>query len=446
MDWRVRGHCAMLACGYAGVLWAGFAPAAVAQTRSVAQLGGFASGAQISPPPVNTGREDVFARPGRAEEALIVGDWLIYPSVFAGGVYDSNVNQSSSGVSSGGFRVAPSITAESNSGLFKTTLYGNADGRFYLRNIPNNSTVISARAGATEIYAPFPDLIVTGQADYTRQQDLFSTLGNTSGLTSLNPTGIGLSPTPNPTSYDQLSGAASVQKNFARSFVTFGGSLVDIDYDRISGSTAPSPGGTTYTAGLRGGLWITPALYGYVEGAADSRDYGALGSSGHRVVGGVGTDQIGLFKGEVFAGYQREDYNSSAIGTKDGGVYGLAGHYYPLPEMTVNVSANETLGVSQLSAVAGAPGSSTRVDTVLLTADYTLFEQWGANGRAGYIRTEYLDAGRRDIAWTIGGTLTYQLLRNVGLTLDYQHVDLSSNAAGQDFSRDIVSIGATYRY
>lgn len=450
MNWRTTGCRTAIAVAAVGVLGAGPAavPAAQADPAHLAQVRGLGGGAAISPPPVNTGREDVFARQGRAEEALILGDWLIYPTVFGGAVYDTNVGQRANGTSSGGLRVSPAVTAESNSGLFKTTLYGNADGRFYLRDVPNNGTVISARAGGTEIFVPLPDLIITGQADYTRQQDLFSTLGSTANLTSLNPTGIGLSPTSNPSSYDQFSGVVSVQKNFARSFVTLGGSIVHISYDRNTGTSAPSPDGTTYTGNARGGYWITPALYGYLEGTVDSRDYAtnALSSSGYRMLGGLGTDQIGLLKGEIFSGYQQEDYNSSRIGTKGGPIFGLNGHYYPLPELTINLSVNESLGASLLSAAGGAPGSSTKVDTALLTADYALFEQWSANGRAGYIRSDYEGAGRRDTSWTIGGTVTYQVLHNVGLTFDYQHVDLSSNALAQCFTRDVVSLGATYRY
>jgi len=32
------------------------------------------------------------------------------------------------------------------------------------------------------------------------------------------------------------------------------------------------------------------------------------------------------------------------------------------------------------------------------------------------------------------------------LTFDYQHIDLSSSVVAQGFTRDVVTIGATYRY
>src|SRR5438105_9068171 len=85
--------------------------AAMASTSTVlAQVGviGGSGAPSVSPPAVGAGRPDVFVRPGRAETALIAGDWLLYPSLFGGAVYDSNVNQSAIGArSSAGLRLVP---------------------------------------------------------------------------------------------------------------------------------------------------------------------------------------------------------------------------------------------------------------------------------------------------------------------------------------------------
>ena len=66
----------------------------------------------------------------RAKEALILGDWLIFPSAFFGGIYDTNTTQSPSGArASEGFRLALSGLAERYTDFGKTDLYGMADGR-----------------------------------------------------------------------------------------------------------------------------------------------------------------------------------------------------------------------------------------------------------------------------------------------------------------------------
>src|SRR5579863_3107049 len=110
----------LAAAGYAASLCGSVISASHAQVGAIEGAGG--------PPPVSTGRADVFAPPGRAEHALIVGDWLLYPSAFGGVVYDTNPSQSAAGShSSAGLRVVPSMLAESGNENSKTTLYGLAD-------------------------------------------------------------------------------------------------------------------------------------------------------------------------------------------------------------------------------------------------------------------------------------------------------------------------------
>lgn len=404
----------------------------------------------LQPPPVATDNPDVFANPGRTDDALIAGAWLVYPSAFIGGIYDTNVNQSSTNArSSGGVRLAPSLLAVTDGDLTKTTLYGVADGRIYANSGANDADAVDVNAGIIQLYQPLPDLTFTAQGDYTRQKDLFSTLGNTHSVQNLNPTGIGLSPVPDPQAYNQLSTVVSVQKNFANAFTIATGSVVGQIYDQNTNLLNQSANNVTFTGGLRGGVWLRPAIYGYVEGAGDSRSesISGLSSSGYRIVGGFGSDQIGLVRGEIFGGYQSESYSASAIGSVGSSIFGAKGFYYPLPELTLNLAVDEQLGVSLLEPIPGSPGgTATRVLTALATADYAIAQLWSVSGRGGYIRTDYVDNPRRDDAWTFGGTLTYELTRNLGATADYQHVQLNSNVAQQSFDRDIVTVGLTVKY
>ena len=412
----------------------------------VALIGG-AGAPATEMPPVASGRPDIFINPGQTNDAMIAGGWLIYPSAFIGGIVDTNVNQAPKGVTSAGVRITPSLLAETTTDLTKTTIYGVADSRIYTNS--SNGDEVDVNSGLLEVFQPLPDLIFSGQADYTRQKDLFNTLGNAHAITNLNPTGIGLAPVANPLAYNQLAAVGTVQKNFAESFVIVGGSIIGQIYDQSTLLNNQSPNNVTYTGSLRGGLWLTPAIYGYLEGAGDARDesVGNLGSTGYRAVGGFGTDQIGLVKGSIYGGYQAENYNAATIGTIGSPVYGLRGYYYPLPELTFNVAVDETLGVSLLAPAASlALGTATRVRTALATAEYTLSEQWTASGRGGYIHTDYIDNPRRDNAWTVGGTVTYELARNLGLTADYQHTQLSSNISNQGYDRDVFTFGVTVKY
>jgi len=419
---------------YATVVWAG------------------AAAAQMQPPPVDTGRPDEFAGPGRGEDALPLGSWLIYPSAFLGGIYDSNVDQSPVGARAAyGLRVAPSVRGEDDEGLYKTDAYAALDAKIYPgQDVGSTGNSISAHAGAIEVYKPTTDLIFNGQLDYTRQLNSFSTLNTESSTSTLNSSGVGVAPTSSAPAYNQFTASLSGQKNFDRAFAVVSGSVVDQIYDSNSGGlAAPAPNGIIYTGTARGGFWIVPTLYGYISGSVDKRNYAtsALSSTGYRTVAGVGSDQVRLLRGEIYVGYQAEDYKSGAIGTVGSWVAGARGYYYPLPELTITAAIDETLGVASLvPTAASSAGSATRVTSFLTTADYSLAQEWTASARAGYVRTAYVGTSRKDNAWTIGGGGTYSVWQNFGVTLDYQHIDLTSNVPLQGYTEEIVTLGVTYKY
>jgi hypothetical protein len=86
------------------------------------------------------------------------------------------------------------------------------------------------------------------------------------------------------------------------------------------------------------------------------------------------------------------------------------------------------------------------VVTSLGQATYAPMQEWSASGRFGFIHTDYVSTPRNDDAWTVGATFNYSVWRNFGVTLDYQHIDLASNVPLQGFTRDVVTVGLTYKY
>ena len=78
---------------------------------------------------------------------MAVGGWLFSPSIFAGAVYNSNVNQTEAKVSSWGERVVPAFTASLNNGIHQTSLYGLADVQNYSNSDATRKTTIDAKAG-----------------------------------------------------------------------------------------------------------------------------------------------------------------------------------------------------------------------------------------------------------------------------------------------------------
>ena len=415
-----------------------------------AQVGVFGgqAGPDIVLPPVAPQRANPFDIPSREYTALSLAGWLLYPSVFVGAVFDDNVNQASANrVSGTGMRVVPSLLAQTNDGIHKTTFYGTLDGRFGLDGDSTNASTFAARAGLSHTYEAMPDLVVGLQGNYTRQRDLFA-FNLDQGMPSLNSTGLGLSPVTNPVSYNQFAGSASIQKTFDRAFINVSGSVVDMIYDHASAGS-PSPDGTVYTATARAGRWFMPFLYAYAEASFDERYFatGGLNSHGYRTVGGLGSDQIGLFRGEVYGGYQAEQYDFAGLGSVNSTVFGGRLYYSPTRALAFRASVDQSLGVSLLTASPTSPfGTATRVTTSLLQANYAIAPEWSVSARFGYIRTEFVGSARLDDAWTAGGAITYSLWRSFGLVLDYQFVQLASNVPLQSFTRNVITLGASYKY
>jgi len=406
-------------------------------------------------PPLTLERANPFETLSREYSALPLGPWLVYPNAFLGAVYDDNVNQTRTDrVSGKGVRFVPSFLAQANDGIHRTTLYGALDGRGFIDGDSMVSGLVTARAGASHTYEAMPDLVVGLYGDYTRQRDVFDGFGVDHGVTTLNPTGVGVTPVSNPQTYNQFAGSLSVRKNFDYAFVTLVTSAVDIVYDSTNSGPVPvgsvsSPNGAVYTATARAGHWLGTLFYGYVEGSVDQRRYvtNELNSHGYRTVGGIGSDQIGLFRGEIYAGYQAEQYDFATLDNVGNAVIGGRFYYYPTPFFTLSASLDRSLGASLSQTVPGIQlPLATRVTSALLQANYSLAQEWAASARFGYVHSEYVGSPEIDNAWLAGATATYTVWQNFGVTLDYQFTQKTSNVFAQNFTRNVITLGASYRY
>src|SRR5215831_20828363 len=71
---------------------------------------------------------------GQYEAGLPLGAWMAFPSIFVGGEYDTNFNQTPSGLQEdkgGAARVSPRLTAAYDGGIHKIALYGAVDATFF---------------------------------------------------------------------------------------------------------------------------------------------------------------------------------------------------------------------------------------------------------------------------------------------------------------------------
>jgi hypothetical protein len=260
-------------------------------------------------------------------------------------------------------------------------------------------------------------------------------------------------------------GTASVEKNFDRVLLVLGETVNQTNYDD---SMQRGRDGTIYTTTGRLGYWITPYLNAYVQGSGDWRRYAAgdvFDSNGYRVVGGVATPQVGLLQGEVYGGYQAERYDNGLFSTVSSSVYGGKLSYFPTRYWTIKLRVDRTISVSTLApaptvglvapaspvigtAVFGTPllGTPMTVTTARLETDWGLWRLVSVSGRFGYDHATYTDSFRVDEAWYAGTKFNFNVWQAIGLSLDYQYTRLNSNVPLNSYYKNVIMLGAMYRY
>lgn len=379
----------------------------------------------------------------REYQGLAVEGWMLAPTMLVGATFDDNIFQSTYyRRSARGLHLRPAISAVRDAGIHKTAIDAVGDLRLYPDN--SNANLVNARAQISHVWEARRDLVFRGTADYARVTDMYN-----SGLV-LGPGRFGVFAAPQ--RYNTFGGSISGTKSIDRTFVSLGGDVHVTNYDTLYTS------GGAFSQGYRNsvipsvtgrlGYNVTPLLYAYAEGTGNFREFenSFYNSRGFRTVAGLGTDRISLFRGEVFAGYQRQFYGNFLFGSPQSPAVGGRLYWYPTRAITVGVLVDETFTDSGLTVVGNSTGSPARVTSSGVTIDYAMSRQWKASVRGGFDDLLYLYGGRHDHRWRAGARLDYEVLRNLDATFEYSFVSVVSNILGGSFTRNQFTVGGTYKY
>jgi hypothetical protein len=428
---------------------------------------------------------------------LAAGDWLLYPSLFAGFVYNDNIYNTAANRRSGvGVRFRPSIQVERDTGIHRTDAYARADIQVYpghgqtYQFTPSFQTLasptnVTANVGFSHAYKPLPDLKFTLYSDFTRGSGgVFGGgyglggVGNIPNAVSL----VGLGSFSN-----QVTGGAAVDKQFGNGFVRLSGNVQHVFYDMPannaylnallgSGLITKPPSATNIYAAVRGGYWVTPLLYTFVESGADIRRSSNWrnDTDGYRVIGGVGSDLIGLFQGEVFGGVASQASSHGFFGARTAPTFGGRLSYYPTRQLTLAATIDQSFtapgmqGVSPFGflGVLYTPTAATRTLQAKAQADYKITDYWNAYARLGWGQSRssgYYNYGATFLtAWTqpssvtiwgAGAGMSYTFWRNIALTFEYNFAKSIPNNPNNlawwtptSVTQNTVSAGLTYKY
>jgi hypothetical protein len=391
-------------------------------------------------------------------QGINAGGFLLYPTLFVGGIYNSNVYSTSSNPKGAlGVVITPALNGIDDQGLHKTSFYFNATADLYpgLSSTSGSSTLgqaypnnIVGAVGIDHTWRPAPDVIVDGSVSYSRQDSLFGPV-NTNNLSF-----VSTSTTVNVTPFQQTSNTAaanlSVEKEFGSGFFLRGGlGVQDLGYEPPPSGYSSTLSSLTYTGFLRAGYRITPQVVAFVEVDDNIIQYtnNWYNSNSYRVIGGLSSDLIGLFRGEVFAGFQEQYSLNDNFGSTSAPAFGASLYYYPTRYLTLGATVNDAFGSAAVEngVTPGSPSSTTVEGR--FQVQYKMFEYWSANAFAGYGQTDYSNSSQRDATWTLGAGLSYDFWRNVGVAVNYQYLATNSNVASTPgYSQNMVTAGLTYRY
>ena len=482
----IRFFAVALACG---LLAPGAALAEDAASAAAATSSSSGAGLALSP----------GANGPNPDAGLALASFMLYPSSFAGLVFNDNLYSTASNRVAGlGVRLRPSFEARLDDGLHQTSVYFTTDLQIYpgqgdayvftpqptVYAPPTNAT---GRAGFSHQWLPTADLSIQAVADYARQNGLFGASPATANFTPFTlPSASTVSAAPQYS--NQYSAFVSIEKKFEEQwFLTAKTGAQYVAYDSrpsvapvasLATGLAPitaSQDGLIYMASLRGGYYVTPQLYAFVEPQADLRFYRNSWSdtNGYRLISGVGSDLISLFKGEVYGGYQSQASAHGYFAPSSSPAFGVRLYYYPTHYLTLTTSLDQTLTAAApqpTGLLLGVPvfaleaGQSSKTLQARVEADYAMAEYWSAFLRGGYGETSYANGRGPQTIWTGGAGLNYNFWPNLGVTFEYQYTRSFAAPSAQavalvspiaapapaasalGFAQNLLTMGLTYRY
>ncbi len=175
---------------------------------------------------------------------------------------------------------------------------------------------------------------------------------------------------------------------------------------------------------------LSPATALFVQVARDDRDYRKVAgspersSSGHEALAGVDFELGALIRGEVAAGYIRQEFRNTAYGDLDG--FGGRARLSWFPTQLTTLTAIAARSVED-SGVIGSAGAL-RTD-LSISVDHELLRNLIVTAEAAWSDDDYNGLDRTDTRFAAGFSGIYRLNRRYGLTAGLTYLDQSSSGA-----------------
>lgn len=257
-----------------------------------------------------------------------------------------------------------------------------------------------------------------------------------------------------PTTYTLMEPTAGITHGFGRFKVGVDGGLRRFDFDDTA-----AVGGTSinnddrdrkeWQGGVRLGYEIQPEYEAFVRGAYNIRDYDSnvddagfeRDSKGYELAVGTAVQLTDLIVGEVYVGYRSQDYDDTRLSTVSG----------------LGAGADLTWSVTKLTSITGFFSRTVEESTqanaggyfatrVGVRVDHELLRNLLLGASASYGNNDYEGISRTDDSYNFGASVKYLANRYLDLSAQYRHSRRESEAAGDDYDKNVFLVQATAKY
>ncbi len=252
-----------------------------------------------------------------------------------------------------------------------------------------------------------------------------------------------------PTIFDVGSAFLTYEQWFGRFLLELNGAADQLDYDNVM----TEDGGTInnddrdraiIAGGLKLGYELIPGYTAFVRSAVDHRRYDNLDafnprdrdSDGYLIEVGTDLNLTGVLFGDAAIGYRSQDYDDLRLDTV-GGIAGRASLTWT-PTGLTTASAFITREIIETTADAAAAIFETSGRLVL---DHELLRNLLLQARVSVTNDDFEGIDRSDTYIAAGFGVNYLMNRYLRLDLNYDYLDLGSDAQDQDFTANTVSLG-----
>lgn len=194
---------------------------------------------------------------------------------------------------------------------------------------------------------------------------------------------------------------------------------------------------------------LSPATALFFQVARDDRDYRKVtgsperSSSGHEALAGVNFELGALIRGEVAAGYIRQDFPDAAYGDLDGFGGRARLSWFPTQLTTLTAAAGRSVEDTGVIGSAGA----LRTD-LSIGVDHELLRNLILTAETAWSEDDYNGLDRTDTRFAASFSAVYRLDRRYGLTTGLTYLEQSSSgaAAGPTYRSTRLSIAVVSQF